>query len=53
LIIENITEISYFMRGSISYEHLMMRVSVGEREIIENFLKKRIKAEMKSPHPNY
>lgn len=51
-IVESVVELVYFMRGSVTYEE-MMRRTPGERQLIDEFLKKRLKAESKSPHPVY
>lgn len=52
-IIENIIEISYFMRGSMKYEDILLRMSYAERDLTEQFLKKRLEGEAKKPHPVY
>jgi len=41
------------MRGSVNYEHILLRMSYGERDIMEGFVKERLETESKSPHPNY
>lgn len=51
-IVNSIIEMVYFMRGSISYEE-MMRRTPGERQLINDFLNRRIESEKKSPHPVY
>ena len=40
------------MRGAISYEE-MMRRTPGERQLINEFLSKRIENEKKNPYPVY
>lgn len=50
-LLEQITEISYYMRGSIQYESVMER-SFVEREIMIDFIKKRLEQEAKRPFPN-
>jgi len=51
-IIENIIELVYFMRGSVGYEEMLRRTH-GERQLIHQFLNRRLESEKKSPHPNY
>jgi hypothetical protein len=51
-IIDNVIELVYFMRGSLSYEEAMMRTR-GERDRIGAFLQKRLKEESKRAMPNY
>lgn len=51
-IVQGVIELVYFMRGSVTYEE-MMRRTPGERQLIDDFLKKRLKAESKNPTPNY
>ncbi len=51
-IVKHITELVYFMRGSVGYEE-MMRRTPGERQIFEDFINKRLESEKKNPHPTY
>lgn len=51
-LIDNVIELVYFMRGSISYEE-MMRRTPGERERISQFINKRLEKEAKKMYPNY
>lgn len=52
-IINHIIELTYFMRGSISYDSLLMERTFVERQLIAEFLHKRMEIESKSPHPVY
>ena len=51
-IIEEIIQLTYFMRGAISYEEMMLRTP-GERDKIGNFIKKRLEQESKKTFPIY
>ena len=51
-IVDGVIELTYFMRGSVTYEE-MMRRTPGERDRISDFLKRRLEAESKSPFPVY
>jgi hypothetical protein len=51
-IIDEVIQLSYFMRGAISYEELMFRTP-GERQRIGRFIEKRLESESKSMHPVY
>jgi len=51
-LIDDAIQISYFMRGAISYEGVLERTP-GERQRIGKFIEKRLDAESKSPHPIY
>ncbi|MGV7235352.1 MAG: hypothetical protein ACQ9ET_03750 [Nitrosomonadaceae bacterium] len=51
--VKSIGELAYYMRGSLQYDHIMMRMSRGERDVIESFLSKRLEQEAKSPNPVY
>lgn len=53
LILKSITQMIYFMRGGISYEHALYGMSFIEREIATDFISQRLKEEIKSPHPVY
>lgn len=44
--------LTYFMRGAIQYQQ-MLETTFAERELIEEFLKKRFDVEAKNPYPNY
>ena len=50
--LDNIIYLTYFMRGSISYESMFHR-TYGERQRIENFIEKRLEQESKKPFPQY
>lgn len=45
-------ELSYFMRGAISYDAMMNR-TYAERQLIGQFVRDRIEQEMKREHPVY
>ncbi len=51
-LIDGIISLTYFMRGSITYEE-MMRRTPGERDRISTFLDKRFETEKNNPHPVY
>jgi len=51
-LIENVIELVYFMRGSIQYDDMMYRTP-GERDLISDFIERRLKVESKREHPNY
>lgn len=53
MLIHEAMELSYFTRGSMSYEYVLLKLSVTEREILGDFIHDRIKTEVKSPKPNY
>jgi hypothetical protein len=52
-IIDSIIELTYFMRGAISYEYALMNMSAGERDRAFDFINKRLETESKSMHPVY
>jgi len=51
--IKEITQLTYFMRGGMSYEHILYSMSYIQREIAIEFVEKRLESEMKSANPNY
>lgn len=51
-IVDGLIELTYFMRGAISYEEMLNRTP-GERDRIAHFLKERLEIEAKNPFPNY
>jgi uncharacterized protein (UPF0335 family) len=51
-IVKSIISLVYFMRGAISYQE-MMRMTVGERELVSSFIEERFEQEKKNPHPVY
>jgi hypothetical protein len=51
-LIQGIIQLVYFMRGSIQY-HDMFELTPAERDLMDNFLAKRLEAEGKNPHPQY
>lgn len=52
LIIKAAINDAYFMRGALTYEHIM-NMSIPERMIMKEFLQERFEAEAKNPHPVY
>jgi len=50
---KEITELTYFMRGGMSYEHILYSMAYIQREIAIEFVEKRLETEMKSVNPNY
>ncbi len=51
-VVDNIIELSYFMRGAISYEEMMLRTP-GERQRISKFVEKRLESQKNSMYPVY
>lgn len=51
-LIHSVIELSYFMRGAIPYESMMLRTP-GERQRIGDFITTRIEQESKKNFPNY
>ena len=52
MLIDECIQISYFMRGALTYEEALQRTP-GERQRIGNFIEKRLEQEAKSPYPVY
>jgi len=52
IILDSTIELTYFMRGAISYDD-MLRRTYGERDRIAIFIEKRLKTEANRPHPQY
>jgi hypothetical protein len=52
MLIESIVELVYFMRGAIGYEEMMLRTP-AERDLIRNFITKRLESQKDSPYPVY
>jgi len=52
IIVDDVVELTYFMRGAISYEE-MMRRTYGERQRVAHFIEKHLKQEAKKPYPQY
>lgn len=52
-IIDNIIEITYFMRGAVDYDSALMNMSAGERDRISGFITRRLETESKSMYPVY
>lgn len=53
MLIKNIIEMAYFMRGSMSYESILLTMSYAERQLVSEFIKARLEQEAKSQHPVY
>lgn len=53
MLIRNVIDIAYFMRGAMSYESILLTMSYAERQLVEEFLKARLEQESKSPNPIY
>ena len=51
-LLNQIVESAYFMRGAISYDEMLNRTFV-ERQVISDFLTKRLEAESGRMSPNY
>lgn len=51
-IIENVIELTYFMRGAIGYEEMLFRTP-GERQMIASFITRRLESQQKSMYPVY
>lgn len=51
-LIRNAIELSYFMRGAIPYESMLLRTP-GERQRIGDFVTDRLKSESKKSFPVY
>jgi hypothetical protein len=51
-IILNVISLVYFMRGSIQYES-MLNLSFYERQVISDFISKRLDSESEKMHPVY
>ena len=52
-LIKGIIEMSYFMRGAMTYENILLTMSFAERQLAQQFLNSRLEQELKSPSPNY
>ncbi len=53
LLIKNVIDLAYFMRGGMSYETILLTMSFAERQLVSDFLKERLDQESKSSHPVY
>ena len=53
MVVKSVGEMAYYMRGAVQYEHIMLRMSRGERDVMEAFLSKRLEQEVQSLHPVY
>lgn len=51
-LLNSIVELCWFMRGSVTYEEMMLRTPV-ERQIISEFIEKRLDSQKKSMYPVY
>lgn len=52
MIIDEVIQLAYWMRGGIGYEELMRRSPI-ERERISDFISKRLEQESKRSSPSY
>lgn len=53
MLIKSIIDITYFMRGGMSYESILLTMSYAERQLVAEFVKNRLELEIKSPNPTY
>jgi len=51
-LLKEIIELTYFMRGAITYDQMMTRTHL-ERKMISEFLSTRLEAESAKMNPNY
>lgn len=51
-LLKRITRLVYFMRGGLQYDVALNRTHI-EREIMEEFIEERLKAESEKMYPNY
>lgn len=51
-LLEGVVRVVYFMRGSVQYDDIMFRTPF-ERQIMEEFIEKRLEAEGKKHFPMY
>lgn len=49
-IVHQCVELAYFMRGAIQY-HDLLQMSFAEREIVRDFIEKRLETQKKAMHP--
>lgn len=52
LVVDNVIELCWYMRGSISYEEMMFRTP-GERQRILKFIENRMESQKKAMYPVY
>lgn len=52
MILDGVIELTYWMRGAITYEEMLRRTH-GERDRISAFVEKRLSVEAKKPYPQY
>ena len=53
IIIDNIINMVYYMRGAVDYDSALMFMSAGERDRISRFVNKHLESQSKSMHPIY
>ncbi len=53
MIINNIIQLAYFMRGAMLYNDIMYSMSFIERDMAMSFVNDRLEQEGKNPHPVY
>jgi len=51
-LLKSIVTLIYFMRGAVSYSEAM-NMSYAERQVLDDFLEKRLEIEKKNPYPCY
>lgn len=51
-LVDSFISLSYFMRGSMTYDDFMWR-TYAERTLVKEFLDERFENEKKNPHPQY
>ncbi len=52
-ILHSIVQLTYFMRGGMTYNQVLYTMSFIEREIALDYVNTRLEIESKSPHPVY
>lgn len=52
-LLNSVVQLTYFMRGGMTYDHILYGMSYIEREIALEYVNKRLEIESKSAHPNY
>lgn len=52
-IIDHVIQLTYFSRGSIQYDYILKNMCFAERQMLGDFINKRMEIESKSPHPVY
>lgn len=52
-LIDEVVELSYFMRGAATYDDILTRRTAGERKAMAEFIKNRLEVELKKQTPVY